>query len=195
MNRWRKQRKPNASAPPPLDAADALVEQIEYYTAVHDEAMNAWQESRKDKQVRFVEQTTTGGDDAKKKESVRTENRSGNPALLAKAMEARKMIDDLQQQLVAIERAEAAANGDFDLESLTDEDLENMSDAQLEALDIRLSAAAEPPIEPLTKEELRTMGNEQLVALAAQLVAQISLLPPGDGPAVRASQGMAGGNP
>ncbi len=144
-------------------------------------ALREWHSSRGDKEVRPVETTSAaGGEEApKKKESLRSENRTANAAYLSRALGA-------LQGLVRIHGMEATRYDDLTVpgeallpaESLTPEDMASMTDEQLHAWDVRLAAegraAGEADALPvLTREELHALTPAQRSALKARCLAEI----------------------
>ena len=67
-----------------------IVNVIARYDSIYREAMEAWRNSKADKEVRLVEDTEAAGKSrgAKTKKSIRTERRSGDIAFLAQARNA-----------------------------------------------------------------------------------------------------------
>jgi len=187
VGRWLRatRRKPATNKPP--DPAELIVQKIARHKRMHRRLIDAWRDSRAEKQVRLVEDTSINGDNAatRKKKSVRTETRTGDANYLARAMETQNKIDDLEDRLAALrqtrlERRNGRATPladltDDELQSLTADDLEDMSDDQLFAVATRLRAIAERngvkfsrPL--LAKDELRAMTGDQLAALELQLL-------------------------
>ncbi len=141
---------------------------------IYRKAIEGFNASRADKQIRIVEETETPGDErgSKTKKTTRIETQAGNANLLGKAKDAVKAMEDLHSHRGP---RRAAAGGPIDLATVTDDDLDAMTDEQLYALELRVLAengADEGPTQTaLTPAELRAMSDEQLRALHAQLLA------------------------
>jgi hypothetical protein len=177
---WLNEPEAASDAAPLPSESELLRRQIEHYASIYSQAMAAWEDSRAAREVRLVEETSSD-DGSRTKHSIRSENRSGNPALLAKAMDARKRIDDLQERLAGLRRAKLAGQGGAPRhpDDLTEEDLRNMTDAELAALDAHLASGNEPRsggvrLPPLSDEELSAMSDEQLEAMDIELRRMIS---------------------
>ena len=191
--RWLRAVQQGSATKKPLDPAELIAKKIARYKRMHRRLIQAWRDSQTDKQVRLVEDTSTAGDNggSKKKKSIRTETQTGNAAFLAKAMDAQRRIDDLEDRLAALWQTNVARDigglpalanlTDDDLEKLTPDDLENFTDDQLFAIEVRLRAKYERDgvkfEEPLlTKEDLHNMTGEQLAALEMRLQREIEML-------------------
>ena len=113
---------------------EIIDELIDGYKTVYRKALEGWDRSQADKEIRTVVDCPM--DDAKNRRSVRTETRAGNPACLN---QARGALDSIRKLLgldapaqVKIEEEEEEAPIDFTV--LQQEDLRSMSDEQLAAL-------------------------------------------------------------
>ena len=188
VDRWLRalRREPPQKNSP--DPAIAIREKIARYKSIRDDLLQAWRLSQAEKQVCLVENTSTTGDDgAKRKESTRKETQTGNATYLAKAMDAQRRIDDLDDRLAALEQAKVAGPGkgpanladlsDDDLEKLTPDDLDSFTDDELFAVEVRLRAKHGVTDSPLlTNEDLDNMTGEQLDALELELLDEIQRL-------------------
>ena len=125
-------------------SVEIIDELIDGYKTVYRKALEGWDRSLADKEIRTVIDCPV--DDAKNRRSVRTETRAGNPACLN---QARGALDSIRKLLgldapaqVQIEEEE---EGPVNLEDLTDDDLNQKSDAELRALiaqcDVEIAAA------------------------------------------------------
>ncbi len=152
VNRWlqelRQERLANVA-----DSAEMIAVALARYDALYREAMEGWRRSQTDKEVRRSEETETARG-SKKKRSVRTENRAGNPAFLARAQGA---VDGLCKLLTRIgppqSKVEAPDGEPIPAEALEEDDLPNMTIDELRAVEAACAAeierrekAAEPPL-------------------------------------------------
>ncbi len=105
------------------DATGMIANAVARFDSIYREAMQAWQDSKADKEVRLVEDTegTGNGGGAKKKSSVRTERRVGDIDFLAQAHDAANAIC----KLVALK------GGPITWDTLREEDIPNMCEAEL----------------------------------------------------------------
>jgi hypothetical protein len=106
-----------------LDDTGMIVNTIARYDSIYREAMEAWRNSKADKEVRLVEDTEAAGKSAgsKTKKSVRTERRPGDIAFLTQARSAADAICKLA----------ILKGGPLTWDTLRTEDFPNMSDAEL----------------------------------------------------------------
>ncbi len=134
VNHWlQKLDQPAAASQGLTNTHDARVAR---YRAIYRNAMQAWNSSQADRQVHVLEES---GDEsnpaAKKKKSTRTETRTGDAVLLAKALEALKAIDEIERRQTA---ADSPERRPIVLSELTIDDVNNLSDEQLVALMARM---------------------------------------------------------
>ena len=131
VSHWLRAIRPRRSTKGPRDPAEVLQAKITYYHSMSRELYDEWLRSKADKQVRVVEETGPAGDEAaaRKKTTIRTETRSGNPALLAKSMEARSKAEAFQERLDALQGTAPAAPGSEapPLPTLSDDDLQKLA--------------------------------------------------------------------
>ena len=123
------------------DADEVIANSAARYDTIYREAMEAWRNSKGERQELLVEVTETDGEggSSKRKRSVRTERRAGEIGFLAKATAAVNARCKLVPR-EALERKFAAARPPVDLESLDDEDIRNLSNAELNALEAEVEA-------------------------------------------------------
>ncbi len=174
VHRWLRELRRYAAAHQPPGTAELTGNAASRYDLIYRKAMEAFNASRADKQIRITEETEMAGDGRgpRKKNTTRTETQSGNANMLSKAKDAVKAIEDLHHG-----RRRNAAGGPIDLATVTDEDLDAMNDDQLYALEVRALAENPPgdgPIQsPLTPDQLRAMSTQQLRALHAKALAEL----------------------
>ena len=101
-------------------------ELIEGYKTIYGKALEGWDRSLADKEIRTV--VDSGMDDANKKRSVRTETRPGNPACLG---QARGALDSIGKLLGLAAPAQVKIEEEEDeapvkLEDLTEDDYATM---------------------------------------------------------------------
>jgi len=177
---WLRRARRESAAGQAIDPAEAIRKRIEHCQEMSREILDAWRRSKTDKRVQFEEESGPLNDPAaaKKKTSLRTENRAGDPAYMSKMMEWENKIDVLEQRLAALEQRGVARSGppplanlsDDDLRRLTYDELENFSDDQLLIIETRLQAKSGPSDLPLlTNEQLDNMSDEELTALENRL--------------------------
>lgn len=134
------------------DPAEMTANAVARYDSIYREAMDAWRNSKMDKEVRFVEDAEAPNG-SKKKKSLRTEARAGDVAFLTKAKDAvdsicRLLARDAQRR----SNVEAPDHPSIAADDATDKELANMSfdellaakaecDAEME----RVMRAARPP--------------------------------------------------
>jgi len=143
IRRWLQELRQEHAARAVVDTAQMIAETIKRYNSIYREAMKAWRRSQAERQVRMAEES--GGDGSggrtRKKKSIRSEVRAGDPAFLAKAMEALKAIRQIKG-LDAPRRTEIAGpgGGPIDLATLEDQDLRNLTNEQLAELEREVEA-------------------------------------------------------
>ena len=128
------------------------------YELIYRKAMEGFNASRADKQIRIIVETETPGDErgSKTRNTTRIETQAGNASFLGKAKDAVKAMEDLHRPRGP---RRTAAAGPIDLATVTDDDLDAMTDEQLYALELRVLAEIGPGEGPtqtaLTPAELR----------------------------------------
>ena len=154
VNRWlqelRVERHSNLA-----DATGMIANAVARYDSIYREAMEAWRNSKADKEVRVVEDTegVGNGGGAKKKKSVRTERRAGDIAFLAQAHEAADAICKLVN----------LKGRPFIWDSLREEDIHNMSEDELcQVTDVLEHDVAVLEEEGEQFEEATKLSNEGL---------------------------------
>ena len=132
--RWPESLRRDCPTKAVAQSVEIIDELIDGYKTVYRKALEGWDRSLADKEIRTVVDCPM--DDAKNRRSVRTETRAGNPACLN---QARGALDSIRKLLgldapaqVKIEEEEEEAPIDFTV--LQQEDLRGMSDEELAAL-------------------------------------------------------------
>ena len=137
------------------DAGEMIANAVARYDSIYRAAMDAWRNSKMDKEVRFVEDSEAPSG-SKKKKSVRTEGRAGDVAFLTKAREAVDAICKLLPRgAQRPSKAEASNRVPLALDDVTENDLSNMSDEELRSVVAHYTAEierAKQPGEPLPPE-------------------------------------------
>jgi hypothetical protein len=185
IGRWLRAARRKADHKQSLSVVKLIRDGIAFYTKTRDELIDGWRRSKDTKETRVVEKTgpVNEPDAAKQKKSVRKEKRVGDPAYLAKAMEAQKMINRLTEQLAEYEQPKGAGAGSSAnmLETLTDDDLENLTPQELECMSSEQLFMTQEPLcakhgltgRRLTKEQLHDMTRQQLAELERKLQEEI----------------------
>ncbi len=94
VNYWLQELRQEWIAKAGDEAAATCAVTVARFESIYRTAMEEWRRSQTDKEVRVVEDSGPAGEEggAKTKKSVRSEARLGNPAFLAKAIDAAKEI-------------------------------------------------------------------------------------------------------
>lgn len=129
VNHWLKEARREWTAKAADGAAEMIGIALARLESIYREAMEAWRDSRANKETRLVEDVTTADGRAKQKSSVRTESQCGNAALLGKAMEAAKAICCLVAGNTPLPRTAVASRdgGSAPTEQATTQDLEALA--------------------------------------------------------------------
>lgn len=151
IDRWLQERRREWNARAAESAAEMFAVTLARLESAYREAMQAWRRSQADKQIRIVaDAETNGGDGDPKASSIRTETRSGQAALLGKAIHAALAICKLKGQYPApppqtevdspavppvVEPAVPPIERPLDLADLTVSDLNKLTDMQLFTLE------------------------------------------------------------
>jgi len=127
-----------------VDNAHIVALTLRRYHQIYREAMKAFRRSQEEKQVRMVEESGGDGSDgghSRKKKSIRSEGRAGDPAFLGKAMEALKAIRQIEG-IDTPRRTDITRPGDgpINLATLEDEDPRNLTNEQLVELEREMAA-------------------------------------------------------
>jgi len=124
-------------------------EVVAHYRSIYREAMAAWRCSRRETPPEPVaDDPATNADGSPKKKQPRlTASRPGNPALLAKAMDALKAVREIKG-MDAPRQTEVAglSGGLIQLSAVKPKDLSGMSNEQLSAFEAQLRAKCEPDL-------------------------------------------------
>jgi hypothetical protein len=119
---------------------EIIDELIDGYKTVYRKALEGWDRSLADKEIRTVIDCPM--DDAKNRRSVRTETRAGNPACLN---QARGALDSIRKLLgldaPAQVKIEEEEEGPINVEDLTEDDLDNKTYDELRAIEAECTAA------------------------------------------------------
>ncbi len=127
VNRWLHELRRQSAAQPSPRAADVTAKAASRYELIYRKAIEGFNASQVEKQIRIIEETETPGDDRgpKTKKTTRVETQAGNANLLGKAKDAVKAMEDLHRNRGP--RGTAAA-GPIDLAAVTDDDLDAMTE-------------------------------------------------------------------
>jgi transposase-like protein len=159
VHKWRQLLPPEALGGPSQDdrnkAAASLAARIakgnaRRYTNIYTRAIQAWDRSQAQKQVRVVVRTKNGNAEksggTRTTRSLRTEARAGDASFLISALRALKAIDAIHLAFAPLpgRNYSPVPQGDkaemVPMSSLSVDDFHSLTDAQLEALEARLVA-------------------------------------------------------
>ena len=141
--RWPKSLRRDCATKAVAQSMEIIDELIDGYKTIYGKAMEGWDRSQEDKEIRTV--VDSGLDDSKKIRSLRTETRPGNPACLG---HARGALDSIGKLLglnapaqVKIEEEEVKAP--YNLEEMTIDDIKQLPSKDLRALMAYCTAVVE----------------------------------------------------
>jgi len=138
------------------DAGEMIANAAARYDSIYREAMEAWRNSKAEKQVRMVEETEAAGSgNSKKKRSIRTECRAGDAAFLDKAKRAVDAFCKLvPREALRQSKVAAPETRPIDLKTLTDEEFHKLADVDPRTLtDAELTAYAAEADARFAKEQ------------------------------------------